>query len=53
MIYYVTDEKEQSQKYINMFRKESLDAVYMQDTASAAHLSASWSRSMRIEIPAY
>ncbi len=28
VIYYVTDEKEQSQ-YINMFRKEGLDAVYM------------------------
>ena len=28
VIYYVTNEKEQSQ-YINMFRKEGLDAVYM------------------------
>ena len=28
VIYYVTDEKEQSQ-YVNMFRKEGMDAVYM------------------------
>ena len=46
-IYYVTNEKEQSQ-YINMFKKEGLDAVILPHSIRQPVHRSIWSRKMRV-----
>ena len=45
-VFYITDEKEQSQ-YINMFKQEGMDAVYMTQNIDSPFIN-SWSRRMRM-----
>ena len=45
-IYYVTDEKQQSQ-YINMFKAAKMDAVMLTDRIDQPFYSLSWRQRMR------